>query len=331
MKFARTLVFILLFAVALAIYLFQVRIAKQTLAIIPNEVNKTVMISKNDPIDRVELRDHVQKTQIALRKENGVWSLEVPVRYPAEGQVAEGFAVAARIASQQPRLRAEKEWGEYGLAKPEIEILFDLPEKKQATLLIGSQVPVGKAVFARWEEERGFFLLPVEMKGMFHQSVYGLREKRLFRAPADMIRKIYVEMGEYSCQWKKDGRQWYWFEPVGKFGQKVSAERMDLVLRGLQSLHVREFQDNNKKSKAELGFFMIHDRIWVELESGKKETFYFGNEVPDRNAYYGFLEGEDVVFLVDRANVVEFFDLMRKIQTESPKLETKDLSAKPAP
>jgi len=325
MKLARTFVFILLFAAVVAVYLFQVRIAKQVLAIVPDEVNRTVVISDNDTVERVELRDHVQKTRIALRKEKGGWILEVPVRYPAEGQIAEGFVIAAKMASRQPRLRAEKEWAEYGLAKPEFEILFDFTGKKTATLLIGSPAPVGKAVFARWAEERGFFLLPVEMKAMFRQSVYALRQKRLFRVSPDKIRKIYVEMGKYGYQWKKDGDQWYWFEPVAKFGQKVSAARMNLVLEGLKSLYVREFLDNNKKSKAELGFFMIHDRIQVESEDGKKETFYFGNEVPEENAYYGFLEGENVLFWVDRAKVIGFFDLLKKVQAEDPKLETKDL------
>jgi hypothetical protein len=328
MRIVRTIVFILLFAVVVAIYLVQVHLAKQTLMIIPDEVNRTVKISKNDPVDRVELTDHTQKTKISLRKKDGVWVIERPVHYPAEGPVAEGFSVAARMASQQPRLRAEKEWGEYGLAKPEFEIKFGLPGKRMVTLLIGAQAPIGKAVFARWAEERGFFLLPPEMKAMFRQSVYGLRQKRLFRAPINEIQKIYVEMGEHSYQWKKDGGQWYWFEPVEKLGQKVPPGRMDLVLEGLQNLHVREFQDNNKKSKAELGFFMIHDLIRVESEGGKREAFYFGNEVPEQNAYYGFLEGEDVIFFVDRANVVEFFDLMRKIQVEDPKLETKDLRQK---
>lgn len=325
MKLARTIVLTLLFVVAGAIYLFQARLARQALTVTPDEVNRTVTILQSDPIDHVELRDAVQKTEIILQKENGNWKLERPVRYPAENRIVEGFLAAARMASQKLRLRAEKEWSEYGLAEPELEIRFDLPEKRTATLLIGAQAPVGKAVFARWAGERGFFLLPVEMKAMFRQSVYGLRQKRLFRTPPDKIRKIFVEMGEHSYQWKKDGDPWYWLEPVEKFGQKVPAGRMDLVLGGLQSLHAREFLDDNQKSKAELGFFIIHDRIWIESEDGKKETFYFGNEVPEKNAYYGSLEGEGVVFFVDRANVVEFFDLMKKIQTEEPKFETKKL------
>ncbi|MFA5160087.1 MAG: DUF4340 domain-containing protein [Candidatus Omnitrophota bacterium] len=328
MKLVRTVVFILLFAIAVTVYLFQVHFAKQARMIIPDEANQTVVISKNDPIDRVELRNPGQKTQIVLRKKNGAWELELPVRYPAESQIVEGFVIAARMASRQPRLQAEKEWKEYGLAKPEVEILFGLPGKRVVTLQIGAQAPLGKTVFARWAEERGFFLLPAEMKNMFRQSVYELRQKRLFRTPADMIRKIYVEMGKHSYQWKKDSGKWYWFEPVEKFGQKVPAGRMDLVLEGLQSLHVREFRDDNKRSKAELGFFMIHDRIWIESEDGKKEIFYFGNEVPEQNAYYGFLEDEDIIFFVDRAKVIGFFDLMRKIQAEDPEPEIKDLGPK---
>jgi hypothetical protein len=328
MKLVRTIVFILLFAVVVAVYLFQTRLTQQALKIVPDEVNRTVAISQNDSVTRVELRDPVQKTKIVLQKTNGTWAIEAPVHYPAEGPIVEGFVAAARMASQQPRLRAEKEWEEYGLAKPEFEVLFDLQGKKMATLQIGAQTPVGKAVFARWAEERGFFLLPVEMKSMFRQSVYGLRQKRLFRVPVDKIRKVYVEMGKYSCEWKKDGDEWYWIEPIEKLGQKITKDRMDPVLEGLQSFHAREFLDANKKSKAELGFFMVHDFIWIESEDGKKETFYFGNEVPEQNAYYGFLEGEDVVFWVDRVNVVGFFDFMRKIQAVNPKIETKDLNPK---
>ena len=254
MKLVRTLVFIFLFATVAAVYIYQTRLAKQVLMNVPDEVDRNVILSQEDVIDHVELRDNVQKTQIALKKEKEGWELESPVRYPAESQVAGGFAIAARMASRQPRLQAEKEWEEYGLAKPELEITFGIVGKKRATLLIGAQAPIGKAVFARWKDERGYFLLPAEMKAMFHQSVYGLREKRIFRAPPGTFSKIYVEMGEHSYQWKKDGNEWYWLEPVAKFGQKMEPGRMNTVLAALQNLYVKKFQDRNKKSKAELGF-----------------------------------------------------------------------------
>jgi hypothetical protein len=154
------------------------------------------------------------------------------------------------------------------------------------------------------------------MKSVFRQSVYGLREKRIFRAAPETFRMISVDMGEYSYQWKKDGAGWYWFEPVAKFGQKIPAGQVNTLLAALQNLYVKEFRDNTIKSRAELGFFMIHDRIRIELEGKKTENFHFGNEVPEQNAYYGLREGEGTVFFVDRGKVIELLDLMQKMQSE---------------
>jgi len=322
MKILRTIVFILLFVAVAVVYVYQARLAKQALTITPDEVNRNVVITQEERVERVELIDHAQKTQITLKKTNGAWALEAPVRYPAEGRMVEGFLAVIRMASKYPRLQAEKEWEEYGLATPELEVTFDRSGKNPAALLLGANAPVGKFVYARWKEERGYFLLPVEMKAAFRQSVYALREKRLFRVPSENFKKIYVEMGAQSYQWKKDGEDWYWFEPVSKLGQKIPIEQIEPVLAVLRNLHVKEYRDNNKRSRAELGFFMIHDLIRIESEGGKTETFYFGNEVPEENAYYGFREGENVVFYVDRGKVIELFDLMRKFQKENPELES---------
>jgi hypothetical protein len=162
------------------------------------------------------------------------------------------------------------------------------------------------------------------MKAAFQQSVYGLREKRIFRAPAGTFRKIFLEMGKSSVQWVKENGDWYWFEPVEKFGQKVPEGELNPVLVALQGLHVKEFQDNNKKSMAELGFFMIHDRVRVESEGSKAEGFYFGNEVPRENAYYGLRDGEKTVFLVDRGKVIELFDLLKSVASETARKDVVD-------
>lgn len=317
MNLRRTLLFCFLFALVTGIALYQTRLEKQLQMIAPDEVNRNVFFGNQDTIERVEILDHGRKTETVLNKENGQWYLESPVLYPADAKVAEGVAVTARMASRQPRLRGEKEWDEYGLAKPEIEVRIDVPKKKAETLFIGSPTPFGNAFFARWDSERGYLLLARPMKEVFDQAVYGLREKHVFRTPVGAIRKIYVEMGPRCYQWKKDGGQWYWMEPLSKFGEKMPSGDMDRVLAALQNLYVKKFLDDNTRSRAELGFFIIHDRIKVDSDSEKSEIFHFGNEVPLENAYYGFRENEGTVFLIDRGKIFAWIDLLHAVANET--------------
>ncbi len=334
MKLGRTLLFCFLFALVVWIAIYRMRVESQLQMVSPDEVNRNVLLSEQDTIGRIEILDRVRKTEIILNKENGRWFLEAPVRYPAEARVAEGLAITARMASRQPRLRGEKEWEEYGLARPDVEVRIDVPKKKAETLFIGSPAPFGNAVFARWDSERGYLLLPGEMKDVFGQGVYSFREKRVFRTPTPEIKMIYVEMGAQSYQWKKDGGQWYWMEPLAKFGRKISAKNMDRVLTALQNLYVKKFLDDNNRSRAELGFFIIHDRIKIEPDFGRQEIFHFGNEVPLESAYYGFREDEETVFLIDRGKVIALIELLKRVEKDDgdrPAEEKDGATKEPAP
>lgn len=314
MSFGRTLLFIVLFSVVMGIYLYQGRLQKQMLVNIPDEVNRNVVFEKDDKIVRLEILDHNRNLEIELLEHDGNWLLESPVRYAADSSTVEGLLMTVRWISKQPRLHAEKDWQEYGLAKPALEVLVGVSGKKDERLLMGTEAPIGKSVFVRWDSERGYFLIPAEAQASFQQSVYSLREKRLFRMRAGEYSKIYVEMGKNHYQWKKEGGDWYWMEPLSKFGQKIPPERMQLIINALQNLHIRDYLDDNQKSRAELGFFIIQDRIWIESDSGKKEVFCFGNEVSEKNAYYGFREKEDVIFLVDRGKIFELLDMLQAIE-----------------
>ncbi|HOW59913.1 MAG TPA: DUF4340 domain-containing protein [Candidatus Omnitrophota bacterium] len=314
MNFGRTIIFSILFALVVGVYGYQQHLQKQALVNVPDEVNRKVFFEKSNKIRQIEILDHVKNSRIVLRNNDGKWSLESPVRYPADFNIVEGLAMTARWFGKQPRLRAEKDWEEYGLAKPEVEMMYEVTGKKAEKLLIGAKSPIGDAVFCKWDSERGYFLIPSAAKAALLQSVYSLREKRVFRLPEEAYGKVSVEMGKHSYQWKRDQGDWFWLEPVSKFGKKIPIERMRLILNALQNLYIKEYLDENKKSKAELGFFIIHDRIRIEAGPGVSEVFHFGNEVPEKNAYYGFREGEDVVFLIDREKVFEFLDLLEAIE-----------------
>lgn len=328
MNLSRTIVFAILFLIVMAVYIYEQRLARQFSERVPDEIQRTIFLTTQDQFCRIEICDHSKASRIELFSTDKKWNLTLPVQAPADVLVVNGLVSTAKWISQQPRLRAEKEWEEYGLARPPFEVNFELcgPEvapsqslmaSPKMTLQFGVKAPVGNAVYARWSSERGYFLLPAETKSVFEQSVYGMREKRLFWLSPGSYRKIFVEMGNQAYEWKKDAGEWFWLEPVSRLGQKASPELIQSVLNALQGLYIKEFLDENQKSKAELGFFMIHDRILVESDEGEKIAFHFGNEVPVQNAYYGFREGEKNIFLIDRGKVIQFWDLLRTATQEA--------------
>ena len=328
MKLGRTLAIILVFGFAVGIYLFQHRIDKDIISIIPDEVSRNFSLDAKEQVTRIEIQDRAKKTEIVLEflKDEG-WMITAPGVYPAGGQTANGLVAALRFASKQTRIRADKEWGEYGLETPSLEIRLVTDKKKKAALTIGTTSPVGKAVYGRWTSERGYMLLPPELKSSFEVSLYDLREKRIFNTPPAQVQKVLIEMGPNSYEWKKEKGKWFWLEPVEKIGKTIPSRRMEFILAALSELYVKEFLDKNKQSKAELGFFMVHDRIRITGASGAEENFFFGNEVPVKNAYYGMKEETGKVILIDRVKVFQLLDILRAIENERDALDKVPLRA----
>lgn len=316
MKLFRTLVIGALFALAVSVYIYQSRLDQEILSLNPDEVNRSFTLGPDQHVDRIAIHDTVKNTEIVLERTGEGWRVESPVSYPADSRTVEGLVLAVRFAASQTRLRAEKDWTEYGLDQPGLELRIETRAKREGVLFFGDSSPIGKALYARWSGERGYILVPPEIKSIFNASVYALRDKSIFRILPEEMVKVYVEMGPNAYEWKREGGRWFWMEPIEKFGREIAEERMQLVFKGLAGLHVMEFLDDNRKSDAELGFFIIHDKIKITRDSGEEEIFYFGNEVPLKNSYYGKMGKNGMVVLVDRMKIIQFLDLMKALELD---------------
>ncbi len=316
MKIVRTLVLILLCAVVIGLYIYQTKLEKQVVSQPPlDEVKKTFTLEPNDLITFLQIERKDQESPIVVEKEDDQWMLISPVIYSAEPHLVEGLIAAIRQAAKQKRFRAEKGWAQYGLAEPQLKVIFQVKTRKERKVLaFGDQAPIGNLVYGRWESEPGYVLLPIAMRDAFKQTPYQLREKRIVRTPAAQMKKVYIELGAQGYEWVKDGDQWFWLEPITKLGQKISAEQMNLILQALQNLHAKEFLDDQKKPLWSYGFFIIHDRIKIESAEGAIEQFHFGNELPLKDAYYSFRERENVVFLIERGKVFQLLDLVKAVE-----------------
>ena len=136
MKLGRTLVISFLFAVVVAVYIFQHRIDKEAMSIVPDEISRGVSLESGEVITRIEILDRVKKTETDLEFSNGGWTVTAPVIYPADKQAAGGFAATLRFATKLTRLRAERDWSEYGLERPKLEVGIETDKKKKAAEII---------------------------------------------------------------------------------------------------------------------------------------------------------------------------------------------------
>jgi hypothetical protein len=317
MKLGRTVAITLLFAAVAAVYFIQKDIDRESASVVPDEVNRGFSLNDSERVVRIEISDRKADSRITLELLDGKWTILSPVRYLADADAAGGLAASLRLAAKQTRVRAEKDMKEYGFEAPQLEVTMVTDKKKKETLEFGNVSPVGRAVYARWASERGYILLPLEVRSVFECSLYTLIEKRIFREAFENIRKVTIGMGAHDYQWKKENGKWYWLEPVPKFGKELPGSRMEAILGSLWALHIKEFVEGDTRTPAEFGFYVIHDKITLEGKAGAEETLFFGNELLPQNAYYGMKSGEKKVFLVDRVKVFQLLDVLREVENES--------------
>ena len=317
MKLGRTIVIACLFLMAFLGYLFQRRIDRDVSDVkVQDEASRVFFFGAGEEVKRIEIFDQEEDQTIALELTPEGWILRAPVAHPANTNIVREFIPALRYAASQKRLAPEKDWAEYGLETPRLSIMVVTDQGNQGVLTLGDRTPVGNSIYARWSLEPGYVLLPTDMESVLGTSLYGFREKRIFTMPPQDVRNVFVELGANTYQWKKKNEKWYWLEPINKFGEEVPSKRMELVLSALSGLYAREFLEETEKTDAEMGFFMIQDRVVLKDLDGNEEVLYFGDEVPLQNAYYGMKKGSEEKIFVERTKIYQLLDLLRAVENE---------------
>ena len=255
----------------------------------------------------------------------GEWRLKYPVNYLADKMMIEGLSLALRVSTKARRLVREKGWEEYGLLKPKLKIGIEAKGlSKRKYLLLGDTSPVAALIFARWEGEEDYFLLDARFKESFDRSLYSLREKKIIRFPLADLKKIHVRpfsalarrneagtAGEPAENFEltQEKGAWFWTEPVVRLGKPVPKEQVYEILMVLRELYAKEFLDGEPVRETERGFSLAGPYIQVWDKHEKTSTVRFGSEAPGHDAYYGLIDGEDVVLEIARGNVQKFFEL----------------------
>ncbi len=258
----------------------------------------------------IEIQNTPKKETIALEKQEEGWQLLTPVNYPADPLMAEGLATALKLSSKARRLLPEKGWEEYGLLNPDLKIGVEAEPGKKRYLYLGDPSPVGNFVYARWEDEKEYFLVQADLKRAFERSVYSLRLKQIFRTSMQDVSKIHVRTLSADYEILKKGGKWFWIEPIPILGRGVSKSQSDEILGAIADLYVKDFLDQEKGTPVSLGFMASSPSIQLWGKGKKPEVFRIGREAAAQDSYYGMRENEKTFLLAARGNIRGLFQMM---------------------
>ncbi|MSR78206.1 MAG: DUF4340 domain-containing protein [Candidatus Omnitrophica bacterium] len=315
MKKSVTVVFALLFLLVLGVYLYLENETQETKiqeVAIQQEEMQLLSLPEGDRITYLKIQKAAGGEKIILSCEGGEsWRIEYPVSYPADAMIASGLVTALTMSYKVQKLKPEKGWEEYGLKEPSLKIsLRTQKNAKERSLSFGENSPIGNFVYARWDEEKEFFLVSEELNDAFQQSLYTLRDKSVFHADSKQVSKIHLKLndGEYELTKNKD--KWFWMEPIPILGEFISDADREPILEAVQNLRVKEFIDQPFLDEAKFGFG-ASNRFVTIWQDDKEQTLEIGSEAEIKEAFYTRREKQESPYLISSSKLNALFETVK--------------------
>lgn len=313
-----TIVFSILFLMVLGVY-WKLGLGFQKVSLPgglskPGAEGRVLVLEEGDTITRIEIQKTEERETITLEKEDGQWMLKYPVIYPADPLIVRGLTAALAASSKLGRLKPEKSWEEYGLAKPSLKIGIETEKNPVRRFLsFGAPAPAGDRVFARWGEGPEYFLVSTDIKKSFERTVYSLRLKKIFYTPAKDISKVHVRMESGDYEIAKHNGKWFWMEPIPILGEFIETPQVEELLKKIQSLYVKEFVDEKVPNQSEAGFTMLGQSVKIWGAQDRSEALDLGREELAKNAVYARRAQSDAVFFVSQNYMEDLFIQMKSL------------------
>ena len=263
-----------------------------------------MMLTPGDKVVWLEIEDLQAGGKVALRREESGWFLEQPVSYPAEDLLARGMVAALTRAERLRRFsfkgRLPKE---LGLDAPRVRIGVETSkETHRRVLLLGGESPIGGTIYARWEEEEEYFLVPPEFKAAFERSAYSLRRKRLFRVNWDEVTWLEARMKQKLYRLERNGNVWRGV--LGAEQKEIPLEKVNDLIYAFQSLYIKDFLDGKNPDNNE---FRLKEKQNYFTAGGRQGTVFeklvTGSPARGKDAFFVLREKENLVLLVSEANL----------------------------
>jgi len=320
-KFSTTIAVVFLFVLALGAYL-RLQAPKSGMPQEPEvenieSVQQLLDLNVDEEIVWIQIQNLEKNTVITLAKSEKGWKLKHPVEDFANAQIIEAFTRELQPSQKKESLAPEKDWEEYGLKRPAFKIGIETSKNKtRRYLYLGDQSPVAEMIFARWEDGDRYFLLDKQVKGVFAQSLYALREKRVFLL-ADQPSKLFFRVGGESIKLVFKDQLWFWDRPVELYNRMANQENVEKILQQIQNLYVKDFIDTPAGGDAARGFSEQADYLRLWDSQNQASALMLGQEYLERDAFYGKRESFPGVLLIEREKIRALLESIMTLTREA--------------
>ena len=232
---------------------------------------------------------------VLKRKALHSWDLTRPLSAPGDSAEAEAFLSEienlkkTRVVEENP-----KDLSIYGLSTPLLKIHFRFENKKEETLFLGDESPMGGNLYIKRESYPAVMMTPAS-RSRFEKSVYSFRDKTLLNFSTGTIKRIQILREKSLLELKKNGEVWAISGDIGAQGNK------DAIMNFLQSIQfsrVREFVDENPDSLKPYGLNPPKLKLILESEKGEIHTLSLGNP-KEENGYFCKINDSKNIVLAD--------------------------------
>jgi hypothetical protein len=195
------------------------------------------------------------KPDIHVDHSNGVWTLTLPLTYPAEGEAVDGLLHVLRQLNGRHRLGAEELRShkhvekEFGFAPPQFSILAQQGDEV-TQVLVGNLTPLKDQVFVQVVGLPGIFLVEAALLEWIPRSADDWRSGSLADLKAAPFDRVAVTNGATALELERDPatRQWRILRPMPA---RADSPRIDALLEKLQGLRIASFVADDPKADLE--------------------------------------------------------------------------------
>ena len=256
---------------------------EQAEKIIPLEAEKVVEFSLTGK------GEHIALKREALHN----WKLTLP--FFASGDSTEAEAFISEIASLKKTRTVEeypKDLSIYGLSSPFLKIHFKFENKKEETLLIGNESPLGGHLYFKRESQPAV-MMATSSQSSFKRSIYSFRDKTLLNFNTGSIQHIEILREKNPLEFKKTGETWGITGAIRAQGDKDAIMNF---LQAIQFSRVTEFVDEAPESMEPYGLNPPKLKLVLDFDDGS-QTLSLGN-LKEGKGYFGRINDSKNIILV---------------------------------